>query len=309
MKHLYFLSVPLFERTRPRLLIGLFPFSFLLFTFIFLSSSFPQFSSVRIQVIDVGQADGILIRTPNRQWIVIDAGTNKNMSVAMKDTWVVDTVSLAIVSHRHFDHLGGMDEILTAFPIKLFLGNMDDCPGNTSDNKVRNIIENKEIPVHNLTQSSITIDGVVFTILPVPPASDCPDYENKNSIVIRLDYGDFSMLFPGDAETGELEWLVANNPELLDVDILKASHHGSNNGTSEDWLNAVTPDRVVISAGVNATYKHPHREAVDDYNEVTNGRIYCTNRQGTIRIYGYSDGDVRISTQRTSTESCVYTGN
>jgi beta-lactamase superfamily II metal-dependent hydrolase len=185
---------------------------------------------------------------------------------------------------------------------------MEDCPGNTSDDKVRDVIEAKEIPVYDFSQSAITIDGVVFTILPVPPASDCPEEENKNSIVVRMDYGDFSMLFPGDAETEELEWLVQNNSSLLDVDILKASHHGSNNGTSEEWLNAVTPQRVVISVGVNATYKHPHQQAVEDYTEATGGKVYCTNRQGTIRIYGYKDGHCTVSTQRTSTESCVYTG-
>ncbi len=279
-----------------------------LFSFILSSSSFPQFSSVRIQIIDVGQADGILIRTPNEKWIVIDAGTSKKLSESMEDTWNVDTVSLAVVSHRHLDHLGGMDDILKDFPVNLFLGNMEDCPGNTSDDKVRNIINEKEISVHSLSMDTISIDGVNFIILPQPPPSDCPDDENDNSIVVKLEYGEFSMIFSGDAETGELDWLAQNYLEYLDVDILKASHHGSNNGSSDNWLNAVKPEIVVISAGVNARYGHPQQNAVDDYNEVTDGKLYCTNRHGTIRIYGYSDGRVNISTQRTSSKSCVYDG-
>ena len=55
----------------------------------FPAASPAQLSSVRIQVIDRGQADGILIRTPNRKWIVIDAGTNKQQAKAMKDVWGV----------------------------------------------------------------------------------------------------------------------------------------------------------------------------------------------------------------------------
>ncbi len=69
-----------------------------------------QHNSVRIQVLDRGQADGILIRTPNDQWVVIDAGTNRQQARSMRDIWAVDRVALAILSHRHFDHQGGIDQ-------------------------------------------------------------------------------------------------------------------------------------------------------------------------------------------------------
>ncbi len=288
---------------------SLFMMSLLLLFSLFLSSPlYSQFSSVRVQVVDVGQADAILIRTPNQKWIVIDAGTNSQFAKGMKNNWGVDTVSLAIVSHRHFDHLGGMDDVLRDFPVKLFLGNMDDCPGNSSDDTVRSIISRKGIPVQSLGLDTIYIDGLSFIILPQAPLMDCPDDENDNSVLVRLEYGNFSMIFPGDAETGELDWFIQNYPQYLDVDVLKASHHGSNNGTSDNWLNAVTPEAVVISAGVNATYKHPQQDAVDKYNAETGGRIYCTNRHGTVRVYGFTDGHFRITTQRHTSKSCVYDG-
>ena len=72
-----------------------------------------QFQSVRVQIIDWGQADGILIRTPNERWVVIDAGTNRQQADAMRNTWGVDRVALAVVSHRHLDHAGGMDVTAT----------------------------------------------------------------------------------------------------------------------------------------------------------------------------------------------------
>ena len=78
---------------------------------------------------------------------------------------------------RHFDHQGGMDEVLRDIPVNLFLGNMDDCPNRSSDNRVRSVINDKNITVHPLGADTITIDGVQITVLPQPPHSECPDEE------------------------------------------------------------------------------------------------------------------------------------
>ena len=196
-----------------------------------ISTAFGQ--SVRISVLDRGQADGIIVRTPNHQWVVIDGGTNKQQADLMSD-WGVTTVRLAIISHRHFDHNGGMDNILQNFEIEQFIGNLDDCPGRQSDNTVRTILENKSIPRANPDGQVITVDGVTFTILPTDPTNNtCPTRENDNSVVVRMDFGDFSMLFTGDAEEEERDWLVANHASLLEVKVLKASNHGADNGVSE----------------------------------------------------------------------------
>lgn len=123
-----------------------------------------------------------------------------------------------------------------------------------------------------------------------------------------MDYGEFSMLFTGDVEEEALDWYVEHHPGLLDVDILKASHHGSNNGYTDDFLAAVTPEKVVISAGVNRGHKHPMEKAVEDYLLATGGEVYCTNRHMTLRVYGYEDGQSRIYKQNRIDKSCVYDG-
>jgi beta-lactamase superfamily II metal-dependent hydrolase len=267
-----------------------------------------QFDAVRVQIVDVGQGDGILIRTPNQRWIVIDAGTNRNMARAMQEEWDVDRLALAIVSHRHFDHHGGMDEVLSEVPVERFFGVTEDCQNTASDDKVRAVLTEKNIPVLPLDTNSPEIDGVRLTFLVPTERAACPEDENNNSVVVRLDYGGFSMLFAGDAEQSERAWLVENHGALLDVDVLKASHHGSHNGTSQDWLDAVTPDHVVISAGVNDTFKHPRKVAVDAYIAETDDRLFCTNRHGTVRVYGFRDGRVRITKQRQTEKPCVYDG-
>ena len=271
------------------------------------SAAFSQSQSVRIQVIDRGQADGIVIRTPNTEWIVIDAGTNRKQAEYMEEMGV-DEIALAVVSHRHADHQGGMDDVLKRFDTLRFLGITEDCPNRQGDNLVRAELEGVEIILLKNTPQSLTIDGVTFTVLPIGTMHNCPSEENLNSVVLRMDYGDFSMLFTGDVEEEALDWLVENHADLLDVDVLKASHHGSNNGYTHEFLAAVTPERVVISAGVNATYKHPMPEAVADYEEATGDRVYCTNRHSSIRVYGWEDGRIRITTLKDIDKSCVYDG-
>jgi competence protein ComEC len=190
-----------------------------------------------------------------------------------------------------------------------FVGHLDDCPTRTTDNDIRAVLGSENIPSQSLGADTIVVDSVRFIILPADPIDDrCPDDENDNSVLVRLEYGSFSMLFTGDAENEERDWLVATHPGLLDVDVLKASHHGSDNGTSQAWLDAVTPRAVVISAGVDARYGHPMPSAVAAYLNAAEGRVHCTNRHGTIRVRGYKTGRFTVGRQRPTTKSCVYDG-
>ena len=228
----------------------------------------------------------------------------------MRDTLGITEIELVLVTHRHHDHQGGADEILDTITTKNFIGVTEDCPNRTGDNMVRTKIADNNVSILPLknTPDIHTIDGVKFTVLPLPTRSPCPQEENLNSIMVRMDYGDFSMLFTGDAEEDALKFYHDNHATLLDVDILKASHHGSNNGYTDDFLNKVTPVKVVMSAGVNGTYRHPHQKAVNIYKSVTNNKVYCTNRHGTLRIHGYETGNSRVYRQFKNNKSCIYDG-
>lgn len=265
--------------------------------------------SVRVQVVDVGQGDGILIRTPHRKWVLIDAGPTRYLADSLGPQFGVDRLALVFVSHRHADHFARMPRLLRSLPVDRFVGNLADCPNRATDDTIRAVLSERQIPAQSVGADTLDVDGVRFIVLPPDPTNDpCPNDENDNSVMVRMEYGAFSMLFTGDAEAEERDWLVANHAGLLDVDVLKASHHGSDNGTSAAWLAAVTPQAVVISAGVNASYRHPMADAVDHYLQATGGRIVCTNRHGTIRVYGYQDGHFTIAKQRSTTKSCVYDG-
>lgn len=274
-----------------------------------------QFATVRVQVIDVGQGDGILVRSPNQRWVLIDGGTSPMIADSLGPQFGVDRLALVIVSHRHGDHYGGVPAVLRQYPVERFVGNLADCPNRMTDNTIRGLLTSKGIPAQSLGADTLEIDGVRLIILPPDPTSDaCPARENDNSILVRLEYGAFSMLFTGDAEVAERGWLVANHRALLDADVLKASHHGSDNGVldaADDpglWLGAVSPRHVVISAGVRADYGHPMSNAVAAYTAATGGRVHCTNRHQTTTIYGYRDGRVTVRHRLANTRSCAYDG-
>jgi len=265
--------------------------------------------SVRIQVVDVGQGDGILIRTPNARWVLIDAGPTRWLADSLGPLFGVTRFDLVVVSHRHRDHFATIERILRSFPVDRFVGNLADCLNRTMDDGIRDALADRHIAAQSLGADTLLVDGVRFIILPPDPIDDrCPDDENDNSVLVRVEYGSFSMLFTGDAEAEERDWLVANHAALLNVDVLKAAHHGSSNGTSVGWLAAVTPRAVVISAGVDAHHKHPMASAVNDYRAETSGRLHCTNRHGTIRVRGYQDGHFTIGRQRSTTKACTYDG-
>lgn len=273
------------------------------------SPTAAQFTSVRVQVVDVGNADGILIRTPNQRWVLIDAGQDDRFADSLPTHFGVDRIALAIGSHRHYDHVGGLDRVLDLLPVERLLLDTTAVADRAFDDSVRVRIGRTGTPVidDGPRADTIDVDGVRFIVLPEGPEQGFSD-ENDNSVVVRLEFGEFSMLFSGDAEEERRDWLAENVPALLDVDVLKASHHGSHNGTDSTWLALTSPDHVVISAGVRADYRHPHQEAVAAYEAATGGRVFCTNRHGSLRVYGTATGAVRIYRQRPTDKRCAYDG-
>lgn len=257
-----------------------------------------------INVMDVGQADAILIETPDSQWILVDAGRTAEVAWRLQDQYGVTRLAAAVGSHRHADHIGGMPEVLASLPVGLYVG---DTSGGMHQSHVTaplsRQIQQSHVPVRGPGADTIAVGAVRLIVLPQAP----PDpNENNNSVVVRLEYGRFSMLLAGDAEEEERHWLTAFYRELLDVEVLKAAHHGSNNGESPDWLEATTPSLVVISAGVNGGYRHPDPAAVEDYEAVAS--VICTNREGDLQITAAADGHYTVSTERQTAHSCAYDG-
>ena len=125
-----------------------------------------------------------------------------------------------------------------------------------------------------------TLTNATFRIL--APLSEDYNDSNDHSVVLRLLYGERSILFTGDAEAeSEEDMVAAYTAEALKSDVLKVGHHGSVTSTAPDFLSLVDPDYAVISCGVGNSYGHPHDETVTRLTE-KGISIYRTDREGTI---------------------------
>ncbi len=112
---------------------------------------------------------------------------------------------------------------------------------------------------------------------------------NANSIVLRLDYGDFSMLFMGDAETQTEDRMLGKDLDLK-AKLIKIAHHGSKYATSENFVKRVQPEAAIISDGSWNRYGHPAQVTLDRL-KAANAKVFRTDLQGEVTITTKGKGD------------------
>ena len=153
------------------------------------------------------------------------------------------------------------------------------------------IAQQEGTPVHNVQTGEVVDidDGVRLEILNpnfYAQPTDGEQHDNEMSIVLRLSYGDFSLLLTGDiSEKTEAELTTAGSQ--LSALVYKAGHHGARTSSSEDFLDTVKPQFMIISSGVDNRYGHPHEEVL--YRAAAIGaEVLRTDEMGTIEVI--SDG-------------------
>ncbi|MEC7985077.1 MAG: MBL fold metallo-hydrolase [Myxococcota bacterium] len=245
---------------------------------------------LNVEILDVGQGDSILIRSPAGKTVLIDGGTGrKNNIVDYLRARQIEELNMMVATHAHADHIGGLDEVLAAIPVKLFLDS--GLPHTTqSYKKVMNLVENKNIKYMTAKAGRIfrLDDGIELKILHPQDAllrSTRSDL-NSNSVVIRLTHKNNCFLFTGDAEEPTEHLLVQKGLEPCKV--LKVSHHGSNHSSTPSFLKAVQPEIALISLGAGNRYGHPGTESMKRLKR-TGAAIYRTDLLGTIQLQ--SDGN------------------
>lgn len=246
----------------------------------------PASQLLVVDVLDVGQGDAILIRSPEGRTALIDAGLSKNIVDRLEERGISE-IDLVVVSHPHTDHYGGMDDVIKAFRPKYFLATENSHATSSYVKLLKLVKESGMTAVYPSDKPrKISLGSVVLTVLPQPPED--PVEHNNNSIGIRLQYGSFSMLMTGDSEEAERAWWMVYAPDLLkNCQILKLAHHGSHNGTDSRWLQLVNPRAAVVSLGQGNSFGHPHPETLHLLASA-NIPLYRTDRLGTITIR--SDG-------------------
>ena len=217
-----------------------------------------------IHMIDVGQGDAIALRTRLGRWVLFDAGRDWTGGDAGKRDVVPYIAARGgtregfVLSHPHSDHVGGAASSIRALKPRWYV---DPAFAGTSGSYRASLQAARGVGarwerVH--PGDSLVVDEVVITWL-APDSTWAASLSDPNdaSTVALVRVGRFTMLMTGDSEAPEERWLLEHRRELLDVDVLKVAHHGSNTSSIAEYLDAVTPALALVSVGTGNVYRHP----------------------------------------------------
>ena len=246
---------------------------------------------VTFHIIDVGQGDAILITTESGN-MLIDSGDLSSESQEKLDSYLkrqgIKGFEYVVFTHTDADHIGSGDIIINNYDVKTVI--MPDYEATTKVyGRLVDAIEDKGVDLiligedKDCTQSGYTFKLGPITHTVMAPTEDFDD-PNEMSVVIKSVYGETSVLLTGDAEEKSEEAMLEEYIfGELDVDILKAGHHGSSTSTTDEFLQKVTPEAVLISCGEGNKYGHPHKETIEKLLEADID-IFRTDKNGTIVV-------------------------
>ena len=263
---------------------------------------------LEIHFLQVGQGDAAVIRTPAGRWVLIDGGPrapghDAGASVVVPFLRRVGARRLAVViaSHGDADHLGGLPAVLRAFPAELVLEPGEPLGGGLYRQWLAAVAGAGARWHRARAGEVVALDGVVLRILHPDSAWFARRLPaNESGVVLRVEFGRFRALFPGDAGLPmEAERLGA----VGGVTLLKVAHHGSLAANGPTWIARLAPRVCVVSVGLNR-YGHP---AAGVLHELARAgcATYRTDQDGAVRIA--TDGRVALVTARTRQDSIPLT--
>jgi len=266
---------------------------------------------VHIIFCDVGQGDAILIRTPSGKDVLIDGGPDNSVLECLSKYlpfWDRE-IDMVFLTHPQADHLTGLISVLERYNINYFIAGQI---GNKTEGykKLISLVKEKNIIVENpyLGKEIDFNDGVKIKILwpekdwivnhsfflsdisnsnnNVLGVATTNDNLNDTSTVVSFSFGEFDVLFPGDADSN-IQPLILKDSEIIRTEVLKVPHHGSKEALLESFIEAVKPSLAVISVGKKNRYGHPASDLIGRLNNL-NINIKRTDKDGDIEVI--SDG-------------------
>jgi len=243
---------------------------------------------------DVGQGDSIFIQAENGNQILIDGGPGDAVLTELGKVlpFYDRTLDMIVLTHPDADHLNGLIEVVKRYKPKVILetGVLHDT---AQYSEWRTFIETHDIPViyAQVGEKFSVAEHLMLEVLSPfrIQTGEKPKQVNQTSVVLRMDYGETSLLFTGDIESKTEQILAIVQHDAIDVDVLKVAHHGSKTSSIAEFLEAVSPEVAVISVGRNNKYGHPHPEVMDRLNGL-GIPLYRTDINGTVVLYAFLHG-------------------
>ncbi|MFX1368556.1 MAG: ComEC/Rec2 family competence protein [Promethearchaeota archaeon] len=260
--------------------------------------------SLRTHILNVGRADSIILELPRDDGATV-LGFIDCCDFQMTQQYLIDNgldtpdlVQFVVATHPHYDHIGGIQELLEMFqnnpagpiPVYMFWDSGHEHTSLTYENLTEYLANNPGIITwYPRTGLQVLFGRLGIRVLsppdplPTGTASDC----NNASIVLHLTYGRAKLLFAGDAQFANWASCCVDQPDYLSAQVIKLSHHGSKHGTFLEALEAVNP-RIAIISGENSMNPprggFPHDLTMEALNELGVSEIRCTYDHGNIVI-------------------------
>lgn len=241
----------------------------------------PSGLNLEVHFIDIGQGDATLIVYDDFH-ILIDGGNNGTEEKLLDylDKQQVDDIEILVATHPDADHIGGLAEVIDHYDVHLIIDSGESHSSQTYKNYYEAVKRQQARGAIYLEDADFIFllsEQITFEII---ETGDDNGDRNNNSVVAKLSYSEIDFLFTGDMESKTEQKILDRQ---LEAEILKAGHHGSKTSSSNEFLDVVKPETVIISAGLNNSYGHPHRPLIDRLKHYTDD-IYVTYEKGHIVV-------------------------
>ena len=239
----------------------------------------------RLTVLDVGQGDALLLRSP-KHVVLVDAGGRlgdahfgETELLPMLVDRGVRHIDVAVLTHVHPDHCGGLPAVLANFDV----GSVWISPRRFRGDCAQRVLEmcaRRSIPIHLVRDGDRQTIGELSLKAYVADRTFKHSPENNSSVVLRVAFGRWTALLTGDVERDAEELLATKD---IRADVLKVGHHGSRTSSTAVLLDTVRPRIALISCGLHNNFGHPHPSVLEALR-LRQIRTWRTDRNGTIDI-------------------------
>jgi competence protein ComEC len=246
-------------------------------------------------MIDIGQGDSFLIKFPNGKTALVDAGNTtiffdngERVILPLLNYLGIKKIDYGIVTHIDADHYGGyVSLILNGMIGEIIKPELDTSL--SKDKRFEEFIHNRGLPIKYFKEQKLEVgNAALYFLYDENLKSLSGESTNDRSGIFKMEYGHTSFLFTGDVEKRIEKFYVGKYKNFLDSDVLKVGHHGSKTSSSKEFLEYVTPEISLISAGFKNKFGHPSIEIIKRLENV-GSIIYRSDLQKAILIR--SDGE------------------